>query len=78
MRRKRRGDPPSPRLRGTRKSRVEQAKRPPDSFRPSAAEASALRLLGPRLITTVWLVFVVAMYLGFQIERLLRLFAAHR
>jgi hypothetical protein len=76
MRRKRRGDPSTALRAG--KSRVREAKRPPDSFRPSAAEASALRLLGPRLITTVWLVFVVAMYLGFQIERLLRLFAAHR
>jgi hypothetical protein len=68
MRRGRRGDPPSPRLRGTGKSGGEEAKRPSDS--------SLLRFLGPRLIMAAWLVFVLAVYFRLQAERVLKLAGA--
>ena len=43
-----------------------------------AAERSLIGRWWAKPAIAAWLVFVVAAYVGFQIERLLRLFAAHR
>lgn len=58
MRRGRRGDPPSPRLRGTGKS------------------SGRLRSLISTLITTIWMLSIVAVYFRLQFQRVLELAGA--
>ena len=44
----------------------------------AATERSLVGRRWARPLIAAWLFFVVATYLGFQLERVLRLFAAHR
>lgn len=43
----------------------------------ASAERSLIGRWWAKPLIAAWPVFVVAMYLGYQIERVLRLFAAH-